>query len=378
MRTFRKVRSHGRGTELAEGAARYTLWPGEPCQGVPEHPSLAWPVDSSRMDGEPAWLESRPAGPLLAELSGLSVPEVGMVMLDVAEGLAELHAHELTHGCVDERHIVVTEGGRAVLIGVGVEPGDKERDAAALRTLMERLWPPPTTPPDPGEEPATVIAETLAGWLDYEYPDHSTLALGTRARQAAPRLPERPERVVWRNAVPEPLDWLDEVSVVTNRRDLDRWNTTSSHISGAITGGLEGTQPILGFIDEEPGRMALLARLMSPPEVPPDPDRFQDVEGEPCQAIKALLAEEALDPLPVPEGVLRRDLGGELAARPTEPQARTLPGFRVPHTPLGTDEVSSEVAEEPHEEVSPRAMRLVGLGLVMALLAAGLVLWELL
>ncbi len=375
MRTLRKVRVHGRATEVAEGGARFTIWPGQPPEGMPEHPSLGWPVAASELDGAPVWLESRPNGALLSELSGLSVPEVGMVMLDVAEALAELHEHDLAHGSVDERHIVVTDGGRAVLIGTGVQAGQAERDALALRELMTRKWPPPGSPPDPGDEPAAVIAETLSGWLDYEYPDHSTLALGTRARQATFPVPVRAERIPWDTELPEALGWLDEVSVVTRSEGLNRWNTTSSHISGAITGALEGTQPLVGFLEDDPRRLALMARLMSPPEVSPDPLRFEEIEGEPCQAIKDLLAEEPLDPLPVPEGVLRRETGGELAARATEPLPRLLPDFAIPVSQrLDTDETTGEAPEE----VSPRAMRLVVLGLVLALGAAALVVWKVL
>ena len=117
--------------------------------------------------------------------------------------------------------------------------------------------------------------------------------------------------------------------------------------------------------------MLLLARLMSPPEVPPDPDRFADVEGEPCQPIKAMLAEEPLDPLPVPEGVLLRPDGGELAAPPTMPQATASP------TPSSTN---GDFLDEspPDEEVSARAMQAVGVGLVLALAAAALVAWAIL
>ena len=371
MRTLRKVRSHGRATEVIDGTTRYTVWPGEPLESPPEHPALAWPLEAGVLDGQPAWLEVRPGGALLADLSGLSVPELGMVLLDVAEGLSALHTHGLHHGSVDERHIVVTTGGRGVLIGAGVQPGTPEGDATALRRLMTRQWPPPGEPPDPGDEPANVVAETLAGWLSYEYPDHSTLALGTRARQAEVPVPERPERIAWNAEVPDTLGWLDEDSVVINTGPLDRWSTTSSHISGAITGALEGTQPIPAFLEKEPRRMLLLARLMSPPEVPPDPDRFADVEGEPCQPIRAMLAEEPLDPLPVPEGVLLRQDGGELAAPPTMPQATALP---APSSARGDflDE------SPPDEEVSARAMQAVGVGLVLALAAAGLVAWAIL
>jgi hypothetical protein len=371
VRTLRKVRLHGRGTEVAEGPTRYTVWPGLPPEGSPEHPSLAWMVEPGVVEGEPAWLESRPEGALLADLSGLSVPELGMLMLDVAEGLAELHEHGLCHGSVDERHILVTQGGRGVLIGAGVHPGSLDADSNGLRAVMLRQWPPPSEPPDPGEEPAAVVAETLAGWLAYEYPDHSTLALGTRAREAAPSMPDRAERIAWNAEVPDSLGWVDEDSIAIRTGPLDRWSTTSSHISGAITGALEGTQPIPHFLEDEPRRMLLLARLMSPPDAPPDPDRFDAVEGEPCQAIKALLAEEPLDPLPVPEGVLRRELDGVITARPTQPRPAALPPWQPP-----TDEVSQE--EPLPEEVSPRAMQAVGYGLVLALCAAALVAWAIL
>jgi len=43
--------------------------------------------------------------------------------------------------------------------------------------------------------------------------------------------------------------------------------------------------------------------LVSPPQNPPDPDRFSGVEGTPCHPIKKRVAEEPLDPLPLPDGI---------------------------------------------------------------------------
>ena len=46
MRTLRKVRAHGRATEVIDGTTRYTVWPGEPLESPPEHPALAWPLEA--------------------------------------------------------------------------------------------------------------------------------------------------------------------------------------------------------------------------------------------------------------------------------------------------------------------------------------------
>jgi len=343
----------GGGVEAVRGSARVTLWPGPAPASPPEHPGLAWPIEPGWLHEKGAWLEHRPPGARLAELAGqLSPPELGMVLLDLAEALAALHAGGSHHGQVDLDHVVVSHHGRAILIGVGRESGTAKQDSRDLRMLMAELWPPTAPPPpDPGEEPAAVLAEALSGWLAYEFPDHTAFSLGSRSKDCTPDAAEDAETIPFR-----PAGAFDEVGPDLGpdrygRGLLDRWATGNS-LSGAHTGAIEFTRP--GDEDERvPSAAALLTRLVAPPDRPPDPHRFAAVEGTPCEEIKALVADEPIQPLPLPSSTRRRSLPGlEPEDEPEEPTRPTA------------------IAEE----VSETALRVVGALLIAALCAVALVL----
>ncbi|MCP4808827.1 MAG: hypothetical protein GY913_01960 [Proteobacteria bacterium] len=351
---MKRVRDQpGGGIEAIQDGARVTVWPGEGYDEPAEHPGLAWRVGQGALDGDPVWLEHRPAGARLAELENLSPPELGMVLLDVAEAIAALHDQGRHHGRIDADHIIVSHGGRGMVIGVDPREGSEDEDSRALRMLMAELWPataPP--PPDPGEEPAGVMAEALSGWLDFEYPDHTPFSLGSRSKAATPEptdqvLRYRPER-----------EQFDEIGLdlgpdAYGRGLLDRWATGSS-LSGAHTGAIEFTRPGPDG-DEESPRTSLLARLISPPTRPPDVERFNSVEGEPCGEIKRLIADEPLDPLPLPSSTPRRGL---LPRSPTE----EAPFKEPPTEPTRPTAIT--------EEVSVRALVIAGFSVLLALLAA--------
>ena len=352
MRKVRDQPEHG--IEAVDQGARLTVWPGDPPADAVEHPGLAWALGEGQLDGEPCWLEHRPPGARLAELQNLSAAELGMVLLDVAEAIAALNAAGAWHGAIDADHVVVSHGGRAMVIGLCPREGSVEADARALRMLMAELWPataPP--PPDPGEEPASVLAEALSGWLDFEYPDHTPFSLGSRSRAATPDATEEILRV---RRVREQFDeiGLDIGTDSYGRGLLDRWATGSS-LSGAHTGAIEFTRP--GPDADETPRASLLARLLSPPERPPDPLRFDAIEGQPCGEIKRLIADEPLDPLPLPSSTPRRNL--------------------LPATPIPVPEDPPTEPTRPTaitEEISDRALVIAGVSVFVALGAAGAIL----
>ena len=353
----------GGGHEVLLDAGRATLWMGE-APTLPEHPNLSWKLASGQLRGERAWLEHRPEGARLDELNGLNGAEIAMLLLDVAEALATLHAGGLSHGAVDAAHVVVDLAGRGTLIGPrgGDRTEAREDDAAALRRLMAELWPPTAPPPpDPGAEPAEVIAEALAGWLAFEFPNHSPFALGSRSRAAQPPLEQGATLPFLED------ERFDEVGLdlgeeLHSRGLLDRWATSRS-LSGAITGAIEWTKPQGEDTGEVPD-VQLLARLMAPPQHPPDPLRFAEVEGQPCQPIKALMADEPLDPVPLPSGVpLSAPLPQAAPAPTVGNELPTEPGTRP--TAIG-------------EEVSSRTLRYAAVALALALvLLGGLLAWVL-
>ncbi|MCB9795521.1 MAG: hypothetical protein H6741_22675 [Alphaproteobacteria bacterium] len=272
---------------------RVTAWPGDTPPRPPKHRSLTRPVKQELLLPEgPHWLELRPPGALLSELGELAEGDLAMLLLDLAEALAALHAAGQVHGAVDAEHVVIAPGGKAVLIGAGRQQGTAEADAHALRMLMATLWPAEAKapPPDPGPEAAEVLAESLAGWLEYEYPGHSAFHLGGRSLSLCPETPPEVEYL-------DDVGGLDEVGVDLGpegggRGLLDPWTTGHS----TATRTREG-EPEDG--DEAP-RTALLGRLMSPTEREADPGRFEGREGEAAQALRELLAEEPLDALHAP------------------------------------------------------------------------------
>lgn len=276
-----------------------------------------------------------------------------MVLLDLAEALAALHESGRHHGAVDQEHVVISHQGRAILIGLGARDGSADADSSALRMLMAELWPPTAPPPpDPGQEPASVLAEALSGWLAYEFPDNTAFSLGTRSRAETPEVGDDAETIPFRAAGAFDEVGLDVGPDRYGRGLLDRWATGNS-LSGAHTGAIEWTRPKDDADEHVPSSGALLTRLVSPPEHPPDPARFDAVEGQPCEEIKALIANEPLEPLPLPGASRRR--------------------------PLPTPMMPSEDPDEPTrptaiaEEVSETALRMVGALLIAALFALAIV-----
>lgn len=301
MTTLLVLDRDGDGTEirLAPGE-RATLWPGSPPLAPVLHAAVAKQLGAGRILQEPSWLESRPVGARLDRVPELSPAQAAHVLLDVARGLRALHQAGRVHGGLSASAVVVDHSGQAVLIGVGRTPAIPDHDITAFRSLMGAIWPaqgPP--PPDPGPEPARVQCEALVGWLEEEASAFDAATLGVLAKRHT--LEHVESTLDWQEA-----GFMDEVGLDWGtdggRGVLDRWATRSGSLPGAITGAMEGTQPGTGE-DLSMERIALLARLLSPPDQAPDPARFEAIEGTPLQALKALIAEEPLDPVPMEAGV---------------------------------------------------------------------------
>ncbi|MCB9744556.1 MAG: hypothetical protein H6740_18315 [Alphaproteobacteria bacterium] len=325
---LRVVRRLGEGIEAVADdgmGPRVTAWPGETPPRPPKHRSLTRPLRQELLLPEgPYWLELRPPGALLSELGPLAEGDLAMLLLDLAEALAALHGAGQVHGAVDAEHVVVAPGGKAVLIGAGRASGTPADDARALRMLMAALWPTEAKapPPDPGPEPAEVIAESLSGWLDFEYPSHSAFHLGSRSLGLCP--PPDPE-VEYLDEV----GGLDEVGVDLGpdgevRGLMDTW--TTGHSTATRTREAEADDE-----DVAPST-ALLGRLMSPSERAPDPARFAGQEEAAAQALRGLLAEEPLDALHAPglELVVDEPVSIGLTEDAPVEDDEALPGFDEP------------------------------------------------
>ncbi len=294
-----EVRAYpGGGLEIAlpdQEEVRLSLFMGADAPRPPRHPALGRVVGSASRDGQPVWLEERASGPLLSELQGLDARRTATALLDLASGLAALHGSGQAHGSVGPDRVVVRANGRAQLIGAGVSAGRVSDDLSALRSLMLALWPrdaPP--PPDPGEgEAASVLSESLAGWLSYHHPDAPD-------RSWAPPGPELPEMalVIRLEAAPE-AHHLDEVGFDLGP-EPERESSAGTNTVGGLT---EHTKPASARYGASPRRQAVLARLLAFAGEPADPARFAAAAGRPSTVIKTLIADEPLDPLPLPDGV---------------------------------------------------------------------------
>lgn len=350
----------GGGVEVAlpnQEGDRLSLFMGSNAPRPPRHPGLGRVLGSAHRDGDPCWLEERAAGPLLSELQGLDVQRIATALLDLASALAALHGSGLAHGSVGAERVVVQASGRAQLIGAGATSGTVTDDLAALRTLMHDLWPqdsPP--PPDPGEgESAAILSESLAGWLSYHHPTAT-------ARAWVPPGPTVPEMalVIALQPVPE-ASHLDEIGFdLGPEPEGDR-----STGSGTAGGQTEHTRPASAHYGSSPRRQAVLGRLLAFASESGDPDRFAAATGRPSTVIKTLLADEPLDPLPLPDGV------------PPMGQAMAPPVIHeVERTATGESTVTRVTALT--ELVSRQALAFTVAGSVVVVTAVGALVWLLL
>lgn len=108
------------------------------------HPSLVKLVGAKAPDpstGEPAFIASKHIrGPLLSEVSSALEPdEADQVALQLAEGVAALHATGLVHGNIHAGQVRLADDGHAVLLDVaatwGAPVGTPSDDLSALASL---------------------------------------------------------------------------------------------------------------------------------------------------------------------------------------------------------------------------------------------------
>ncbi len=355
-----EVRSYpGGGREVAsvdDETQRYSLWTGPAPSPTPRHPALGRLVGAASCEGSPVWLEDRASGPLLSEVETLGVETLARVMLDLASGLAALHGSGLSHGAVGPDRVVLRPSGGAQLFGASTS-GSSRADVTALREWMLTAWPGDApAPPDPGpDEPASVLAESLEGWLAWHLPD-------TQVDHRPPPGPTVPEMalVLILEPVPE-ISHLDEVVVDLGPEPAGETSTGS----GTVGGLSDHTRPASARFGASPRRQDLVGRLSAFADARPDPERFGDKEGRPSNVIKGLIADEPLDPLPLPDGV--PPLGQALDPPVIHEVERTATG----------DSTATRVTALT-EIVSRRALGITLAGSVIVITGVGALVWLLL
>jgi len=269
----------------AEGE-RVVLWPGPPPGPRPSHPALPAVLGHGLLEGAAVWVEARPAGALLVDLEpGLPV---GPALAEVAQGLAVLHAAGGAHGDLDAAAVVVDAAGRGHLLGARGR-GSAAADEAALAALVE-AWARTGPPGSPG-------AEGAAGWEGAE--GAARLAARVALVEARTRAEGR-----WLEVALGGQGSVDEVGFDLGRDEsarglLDTW-------AGRTLPGVERTgsaEPTGSWEPEEMPLTAVLAQVAAGLGREAAADRFAAWEGTPSRAVKALIADEPLDPLPVPDGL---------------------------------------------------------------------------
>ncbi len=351
----------------SEPGARVTVWPGQP-PDVPAavHPLVAMPLGHGEIDGSPVWVEDRPPGALLSDLEGpLPLSSAAMLLAQVADGLGALHALGHAHGQVGMDRVVVALDSVPVLIGAGVMAGETAADLQALIAMFKVLCPASAVPPHgSAAELAAGLRETA---MSVEPPESSLREMVELAMIAPPAVPR-----ILRISV-TPMGYLDEVQPDLGpdehvRGLLDRWSGTGSNEEFTD----DRTEAISASELAAQARRVMLERLGDLYRRPVLDQRFAEQEGTPCEPLKALIADEPLDPLPVADGVIRQYetvQDQENTAEVTmEAPAPTLP--QAPETP-GTGEVTGWTGGEttsPQEQAN-RGL-LYGLLAALAILAA--------
>jgi hypothetical protein len=362
--------------------SRVIIWPGSPPPGeLPFHPAIARPGQVGRSHGGGVWVEAVPAGCLLRDLPPPLPPAMSAwVVIAIAEALAALHEAGRAHGGLDAQRVHLSAEGQVILLGTGVEPGDAAADLAVLHGLyaaMDRQADPVSA--DSAAGFADALRERLGG-----HPGPPS-ELGVRVRRAIQPVPEDARRI---EIVTQPRAdrWaVDEIGFDLGPEEggrglLDPWTRSGSGSTGEVTGA-ERTGALDEWQDGSRARTTALARLARGLHADLDPARLGPQDPRAMAPLRALLAEEPLDTLPVPDGVpLGVERGAEPATRPGVPApvpaeevTGTVPGVvSAPHPP-------PEPAPEPTVTVGRIGVEvglpLLLLAVLLAVVAGGAALW---
>jgi serine/threonine protein kinase len=136
------------------------------------HPAIAALFEIINQDGALALAHEHVEGQsLAATLGGTALnPRTAVAIgIQLADGLAELHAHDMSHGAIGAAHVVITPRGQAKLLDTGLTQwlasGPRGDDIAGLGRLMSSMI--------GSNLPRAPWADDLQQALDRTRPDHS-------------------------------------------------------------------------------------------------------------------------------------------------------------------------------------------------------------
>jgi hypothetical protein len=319
---------------------------------------MARPLGFGERDGQAVWVEDRPPGALLSDLEKAPpLWDVTNLLAQVADGLGALHARGHSHGQVVPERVVIAMDCAPVLIGAGVTQGSVESDIAGLIEMLQTLSPQTEVPPH------SSAAELAAGLreraMSVEEPESMLREMVELAMIPPPAEPE-----VFRLAI-TPMGYTDEVQPDLGpdervRGLLDRWSNTGSNDEFTD----DRTEAISASELAAQGRRVMLERLGDLYRRPSLSQRFTEHQGTPCEPLKALIADEPLDQLPVADGVLRRREAVQEQENTVE-VTMEAPAPGVSHDAIRTGEITDWTGGDTTTPRPPRRS-----GLVRALLVA--------
>jgi hypothetical protein len=284
---------------------RFTLWPGLPPTDFAFHPSLASPLFTGLLDGDPVWVESRIPGLTLAQIAPDLTPDrLILILMDVCDILRTLHESGLVHGDLRASNIVVGMDGWVLLTGASLGAGHPEDDLSALIRLGRLAGgaASPVNLPDTVPSDASSLLTDLARQLGLAEPDDLRRGLGAFVRTRLPILVPQalPSLKVLVSDILEGPGAMDEIGLDLGL-DADltgtgEWSGASGEITREATLG-ETTEGAVGRADANAHRVQILAGLLAPPAQAPSASRFDAAEGRTVQAIADRIAHEPLDPV---------------------------------------------------------------------------------
>jgi len=149
---------------LTQSGEFVTIWSGDP-PAIPAgiHPCIAQALERGGGDIGKCWIEERCGQQVLGDLP-IPIPIHGAISICVqlADALAALHAHELTHGSITINAVAISIGGHPMWIGTGRKQGSVQGDIEALLALGTQL-----NPDIPSLPNVTSAASLAAQWREH-------------------------------------------------------------------------------------------------------------------------------------------------------------------------------------------------------------------
>ena len=271
---------------------RVLVWPGQKPNGeLPIGNRFGKRVANGVTHSRPVWIEERPAGPLLSDLSlPLNAEIADHIMLQLCHALVLLHSNGQVHGELEANRIALDSRGRTVVLGAGRKRSTQQHDIESLFKLYKTIGGIRQFDANAGLRPCFASLESVH-LVDSNA--LSALALTPISK------PENPSKIEVMIATSLAALSIDEVGMDIGQDEqsqglLDEWTGGTDDEAQERTGTLS-----LDALAEQ-RRLALLNRLGLDPNTQEVPEHIQALKIDALEEMKTMLLQENLDPLPSP------------------------------------------------------------------------------